>query len=471
MRRFRFARLAIANAFVAAVAVEAARPQYGGTLRVETRATIRTLDPVAQVADPAEAVVARRIQALTFEPLMQVDPAGGLRPLVAASLESDEAGSRWRVRLRTGIMLHDGRPLEGWQVAASLRATGHAWTVSLDGDDVLIDTARPEPGLAWDLADLRSAIVVRDSPPALNGTGPFRIERLEANRLLLRAHDAYWSGRPFVDAVRVEMGHSLPMQLGDLEAGRADVVELQASDTHRITDRGLRVAATRPLDVFLLVFEPHRAARSYEAMRRRFARALAPAVTADILLQGRAAPARALLPPWLSGYSPELTQPSATTVAQASGASVSAEQRNVVLRVDSSDAIARGMAERIAVDAREAGFVVTVQQQSSGLAPRPDVRLVRVSLEVSSPDRALARLALDLGSRTVGLATSESAPPRNAPLEAVLRFERALLQNAVIVPIVHVRQLYGMGEAVDVWDGQAVSATGAWNFANIWMRR
>jgi MarR-like DNA-binding transcriptional regulator SgrR of sgrS sRNA len=469
MKPFRFACPAIVSACVSVAIVHAARPQYGGTLRVETRATIRSLDPAVAATDREEAVLVTRLRPLVFETLVQVDPSGGLRPLLAVSWESLGGGARWRFRLRPGVALHDGSPLEAWKVAAALRTTATMWTVSTDGDVVVVEPSRPERDVPWALADPRYAIAVRRSATELVGSGPFRIDLTESGRLLLKAHDGHWSGRPFVDAVRVDLRRGLSAQLSDLESGRADVVELQPSDARRVTERGLRVATTRALDLFVLVFEPHRAEASAAATRRLLAGALDRTAVANVLLQGRGEPARAALPAWLAGYAPDFVAPAIQRSTPTAVTALPVEQRTLTLRVDLSDAVGRAIGERIAVDAREVGFTVTVQAPA-GLAPRPDVRLVRATVDSTSPDRALVRLGGDLGSRIVASVPKDAAASAGAPLDAVVRLERAILQDSVVIPVVRVPDLYGLGEAVDVSNGDVVGATGRWNFANVWIR-
>jgi len=112
---------------VAGAVASAARPQYGGTLRVDTQTIVRTLDPLAAASDPAASASRNRLRALVFETLVAVDPAGGLQPLLARSWEGDARGTRWRFRLRSGVVLHDGNVLEPWQVATALRARSACW--------------------------------------------------------------------------------------------------------------------------------------------------------------------------------------------------------------------------------------------------------------------------------------------------------------------------------------------------------
>src|SRR3954471_15720876 len=126
MKRFISRCLALASVAAAAAGVSAARPQYGGTLRAELDGVVSSLDPAHAAADPKDDAARMRIAPLVFEPLTAVQ-AEGLQPLLATSWESDARGSRWRFRLRPGLVLHHRKPLEAWQVAGSLRAAGPSW--------------------------------------------------------------------------------------------------------------------------------------------------------------------------------------------------------------------------------------------------------------------------------------------------------------------------------------------------------
>src|ERR1700730_17656598 len=158
MKRFISACLALASVCLAESAVHGARPRYGGMLRVEIDSTIRSLDPAATASDAGEAAARRRALGLVFETLVAAE-ADGLRPVLATAWESDPRGARWQFRLRSGVQLHDGSPLESWQVATALRASEPAWTIATDGDTVVINTGEPIRDLPWVLADLRHAIV------------------------------------------------------------------------------------------------------------------------------------------------------------------------------------------------------------------------------------------------------------------------------------------------------------------------
>src|SRR6185503_14612124 len=93
----------------------------------------------------------------------------------------------------------------------------------------------------------------------LIGSGPFRVERIESTRIALRAHDAYWAGRPFVDAVQIDTGVAAADLLSNLELGRSDMAPVLPLDARRLQQRGLRIVVSRPLGAYVLIFEPHRA--------------------------------------------------------------------------------------------------------------------------------------------------------------------------------------------------------------------
>jgi peptide/nickel transport system substrate-binding protein len=470
MTRSRFASLAIASAIALPVAIHAARPHYGGTLRIEMVGVIRTFDPAATPGDGAEATARTRVLPLVFEPLVAADPSGGVRPLLAASWERDAAGQRWRFHVRSGVMLHDGSRLQPAQVAAALRGRERPWKIGVDGDAVTIDLDRAQPDLPWDLADTRYGIAIRTASGDLVGSGPFRLEPADPRRVVLRAHEDYWAGRPFVDAVEIAEGRPFGEQLASLELGRADVVAVRPTDLRRLVQRGLRSTSSRPLEVFALVFEPHRAAADDGLVRRAVAASIDRGMLSSVLLQRQAEPAAALLPSWLSGYAPMFQAAPAPAGSRATAvAALSLEQRRLTLRVDPGDPVAQAIAERVAVDAREAGIMIKVQTPV-GLAPRPDVRLVRIAFDATTPDRALAAIMTALGARTTALATTEAAPAAGASIETVYRVERALVERDVIVPVVHLPIVYGLGDRVESWNGPIVSPTGAWNLANVWLR-
>ena len=464
MKRFISRCLALASVAGAAAGVSAARPQYGGTLRAELEAVVSTLDPARASADPKEETARARIAPLVFETLTVVQPEG-LQPLLATAWESDVRGSRWRFRLRPGLVLHDRKPLEAWQVAESLRGAEPSWTVAPEGDAIAIDTGDPVPDLPWALAAGRYAVALRGSGGALIGTGPFRIDHVDASRVLLKAHEPYWRARPFVDTVQIDIGRRLDAQLTDLESGRVDIVAIRAIDSRRLSRRGLHVEASRPLELVALVFEPHRAGDAALAWRRTIAGTINRDAICAVVLQGNGTPAQSIVPDWLSGYSRVVAAGAGPALSAAAVAALPIEQKTVVLRVDPADAVTQAIAERLAVDARRAGFAITVQAPV-GLAPRADARLVRVAMPATTADRALVQAVGRLAVRGV-----PAAPlPPGSTLEATYQAEQGAIDPLVVVPVVHLAELYGIGDRVGASVNGAARPTGGWNLADLWLQ-
>ena len=465
MQRFRSVCLALVSACLAIATPRAARPQYGGTLRVEMAATLSSVDPAASATDPAEAAARARLLPLVFETLTRVDEEG-IRPALAVSWESLAGGRRWRIRMRNGVTLHDGSSLEPWQAATALRAVEPRWRIDTDGDMLIVEL--PEPAdLPWALADVNHAVVVRATGGALLGTGPFRVERLDASTLALRAHDGYRLGRAFADSVRVQLNRSPTAQLGDLEAGRADLIGIQPTDARRVTDRGMRVFASRPLELVAIVFEPHRSGDAHARLRRTLANAIDRRTLCDVLLQKHAAPAVTIVPPWLSGRPAQTAAGDRPELSRQDVLALPPEQRELALRVDPADRLALLIAERVAVDAREAGLSLTVQTPT-GLAPRPDARLVRVRLPATTPERSLVRALAALGRRVA----DAISPPGglDGTTESVYRAEAALADSRIVVPVVHLEDLYAAGEHASSWSSPPVRATGEWDLADVWLK-
>jgi len=430
----------------------AARPRYGGTLKLET----------------TDAGAMRRVNGLVYEGLVVVEASGILRPALATSWDSDARGRRWTFRLRPGVKLHDGSTLEAPQIAATLRDVHRDWQITIEGDALVIDPGRDVSDLPWQLADPFNAMAIRQGTGAAVGSGPFRIERVAAGLIALQAHDQYWDSRPFLDAVEVRTDRSPAEQLTDVETGRTDIVSIQPTDVRRIEQRQLRIESSGLLELIVLAFEPQLATGASEAVRRTLAAAIDRAAIARVVLQGRAEPANAMLPQSVSGYAPFVVDGKAAPRSRSALAAPPANRRTLALRVTPSDPVAQAIAQRIAVNARDAGLTLTVQAPA-GLGPRFDVRLVRLSFRAATPPEALSDLMTALGPRILALLGRITRPDADASLEEVLLAERAMLATDIVVPVVHVPELYALGPRVQSWNGPAVLPSGAWNLANVWL--
>jgi peptide/nickel transport system substrate-binding protein len=410
----------------------ATRPRYGGTLRVEMRA-----------ADAAP------LRSLTFETLVRVDEAGAPQPCLALSWQHDAAARHWQFALRPGVKLQDGSALTASVVAASLQSALPGLTVSATGDAVTIRANPPLPDLLLELA--RSGWL---------STGPFRPAAFEpGHRATFTANDDYWGGRPFVDAIDIQLGRGPRDQLADLELGKADIVEVGPGDLRRAADHGQTVWSSAAISLIAVAFAPGHADDA--RLREALALSIDREAMHSVLLQKQGEITAALLPQWISGYA--FAFPTAPDLgrARALANALPPASRTIALTYDPSMRAARSLAERVAVNARDAGLTVQVSPQN----PRADMRLVEVRLESLEPAQALAGIAAALGLEPPRQIANTDAGSAAALYES----EHKLLEGFHAIPLFQMPASYAASSRVRVFAPPAVTRLGDWRFENVWL--
>jgi len=425
----------------------ATRPHYGGTLRVEMRATPATLDPATPDAAP--------LASLVFEPLVRLDASGAPQPCLAISWQHDAAGKRWQFNLRPGVKFHDGFGMVPAAVVASLQAALTGVTIAAAGDAITIRADHPEPFLLLELAH-NGLVFAHDADGGLVGTGPFRVTSWEpGRRATLAANTDYWGGRAFVDALEVQMGRGLREQLVDLEIGKTDIAEIAPNASRRATDRGRALWQSAPVNLIALVFAPGRAADP--RLREALALSIDRAAMHSVLLQKQGEITAALLPQWLSGYA--FAFPAAPNLARARAltAELPASARTLALSYDPAIPGGRAIGERVAVNARDAGLTVQVSPQN----PQADLGLVEVRVPSLDAARALVNIAPSI--------SLEVFQPVGFTPEALYESERRLLEDFRAIPLFQLPDLYGAASRVRVFQPPPVTRMGDWRFENIWL--
>jgi hypothetical protein len=300
--------------------------------------------------------------------------------------------------------------------------------------------------------EIHASIETAD-PPQLGPGMPdlaaaFSITRWEAGRrAAYTADDHAPGGRPFLDEVDIELARPPREQAIDLDVGKAEMIEIPPSEARR-QPAGRRTWISQPVRVLLLDFGAR-----VDDPRVREALALAVDRTAifNVLLQRQGEISGALLPQWLSGYAFVFNAASDAARARALAAGVPAAARSFSIGVE--DAALRPIAERIALNARDAGLAVSFAPQSAA-----DVRLIEVRIAAADPARALAGIATMLGL---------PAPPRIDSPDALYNAERAMLDGFRVVPLFHLADVYGVSPRVK--GGPGISPLGEWRFENVWL--
>ena len=206
-------RVALAVSVSCLLAVDAraeSRPRYGGTVEGALLGAPVTLDP-ALAQSHAEIAATD----LVFDTLFRVGSDGAVTPHLAMALPVVNK-DHVRIALRKDVLFHDGTPLVAADVVASLervRTTSARWALAavsairVDGDanSLVIELSLKAPQL--DLATLLAlpATAITKGGKAIGekpvGTGAFAVEALDrkAKKLVLRAFDDHFAGRPYLD--------------------------------------------------------------------------------------------------------------------------------------------------------------------------------------------------------------------------------------------------------------------------------
>lgn len=296
--------------------------------------------------------------------------------------------------------------------------------------------------------ELRDAIEAADPPQSGPGiaqlNGPFTVTRWEAgHRAVYAADENAAGGRPFLDSVDVQMAR--PMRDRAIELGRAEIVELAPNELRR-APAGQRIWSSSPVRLIALVFGPR-----VEDARIREALALSVdrAAIHNVLLQRQGEISGGLLPQWISGYAFLFSTAPDVGRARSLIAGLSAASRTLSLAAED-----RAMADRIALNARDAGLLISVLPATA----QADVRLSQARIGFPNPAQALPAIATALGL---------PEPPRADTPDALYATERALLDGHRVIPLFHLPDVYAVSARVK--GGPGITPLGEWRFENLWL--
>lgn len=438
---------------LAMAASASTRPRYGGTLRLSIRESPSSLDP----ADSSGPGVLAGLSRLIFDTLVTLDARGQVQPALAASWQVEPGDQRWQFSIRPGATFHDGTAVTSDAIAASLRAMNPNWKVFATGEAVVVVCEVPMSNLPAVLALPRYGIAKRGSG-RLNGSGPFAISLWNpGKKLILTARDDYWGSRAFVDSIEIEMGKSFREQMIALDLDKADVVEISPEQARQGTLDGRRIESSAPAEWMALVFSHDVRSADDGKLREALTLSIDRAALNTVLLQGAGEPAATFLPNWLTGYA--FLFPAANDLPRARQAR--SEARTALawtLAYDTSDPLARVIAERVTLNASDAGVTlqpISLQIRSSAPA---DVRLVRMPLPSLDARVALRELTSSLGLPPAGFAGDAAS--------SLYAAESALLQSQRVIPLLHLRTGSALGANVRGWQEDP---DGSWLLPNVWL--
>jgi ABC-type transport system substrate-binding protein len=421
MRRPAWAWLAFHSLILGHLGAEV-RPRYGGALTIE-------LSNSDGLADPRSWPTATAATALSIpiaETLVRIGSHHEIEPLLAVAWQHDADFKRWRFSLRPKVTFHDGEVLTASNAApallAALKEKHGDLSIQSGGQAIVMQSAQPMPTLLEELAAPGAAITRKSDGNPLIGTGPFRVTAWEAGRrLTLGAFEDYWGGRPYLDTVTIEFGSG---------RGRADLFDIPLGPARRIVPEGVTVWSSAPRSLVALIASP-----SDSALVQALALLIDRAPIVNVLAQRKGEPAFGLLPQWLSGYA--FLFQSAADMARAKQVASQARLSVASLGYPANDPFLRSVAERVALNARDAGLTIQPTPNSNGT-----LRLVEIRLESADPAAELERIAKLVGA---GDRASQIDPARP---DTLYQAERSLLDDHRILPLAYLRETYGIAPRV-----------------------
>ncbi len=437
MRLRAWAWLALSSAWLGAI-TGATRPRYGGALTVEISNASILLDPMGAHG---------HLSASITETLVRVGARGVMEPQLALAWQHEPDNKRWRFSLRPKVTFHDGEPLTASSAApallAALKKKNGDVTVTAGGQTLIVQFEHPMPGLLAELARPETAIFRKSDTNPMIGTGPFRVAARElGRRLTLAAFEEYWGGRPFLDSIVISLGTG---------SGRADVFDIPFGSTRRVVPEGTHIWASPASELIALL-----STNPQSTLLQALSLAIDRAPIVNVLTQRRGEAAFGILPQWLSGYA--FLFQTAPDAARARQLISQLRLPSINLTYPANDSFARSVADRVALNARDAG--ITIQPTAN---PGGSLTLVRWPLESADTTAELSRLLSFLGAAD----HAASIDPANP--ETLFEAERALLDDHRIIPLVYLPELYGLSPRVHNWEAAQQRDPFRLNLENLWV--
>ncbi|MEU3604653.1 ABC transporter substrate-binding protein [Streptomyces sp. NPDC035033] len=213
-----------------------APPKRGGTLTVAVNTDFTPSLLFAQSGQSLQ-------QRLIYNTLTRYDDDLEPQPELATSWEYAQDGRSITLRLRAGVVFHDGRPFTADDVifavknlqnpvrAAQLRATAAAVSgFEKRGDHELVLRLAHRVNNLFDLFEFmiitdRHSVEAAVTGKELNGTGPFRlVEWRPGAGLSLQRHEKYWQpDRPHLDGVEIRVIPQADALVSSLRTGQSQL--------------------------------------------------------------------------------------------------------------------------------------------------------------------------------------------------------------------------------------------------------
>jgi hypothetical protein len=236
---------------------------------------------------------------------------------------------------------------------------------------------------------------------------------------VLTAFEQHWAGRPFVDSIEL-----LAPRAGTPALASAELWETPAGSAGRAAPEGVAEWSSMPAELLAI---------DSSALDPSVTAALSAAVDRDslaaVLTQRRAVASASILPSWISGYA--FLFSAARDLDRARTLLAANRPGPIRVEFDPSDPLARVVADRVAVNARDAGLMLSVKPGSA------TVRLRRVPI---NPNAAYTLMRV---VESAGLEGQVRAALTEDP-DILYATERIILESGNVLPLMHVPLVFGV---------------------------
>jgi peptide/nickel transport system substrate-binding protein len=264
------------------VGVNNAKATLGGSVAFGTEAEETGMDPTQAHFDQTGVCYARAV----FDPLAMILEDGSLEPYLAESITPNSTYTKWRIKVRPGVLFHDGTPCDGKAMLFCMRAflksslTNFAFTNYMDVknppaavtlvDDLTIQMNMEAPWVPfnyWLAGYIGGQIAYMFSPTAFKksesefnihpvGTGPFVYQDwVLGSHFTLTKNPNYWrKGLPYLDSWTFKPQPTVSTRYSELQSNNIQMMHTDDDPTILLIDANKNMTSIG--DNELLVGEP-----------------------------------------------------------------------------------------------------------------------------------------------------------------------------------------------------------------------
>ncbi len=252
--------LSITQAFLYAESYAVTTFTSGGTYSEATLGRINSLNPLFATTNSEKA-----LSRLMFLTLSSVDYSGHIGLGLADSIKTDDTGTVWTVKLRSGLTWSDGEPITNADVIYTVNmiqspavisqysSNMAGVTVTESGDDLVFKLSTPYANFssalefpilpAHILSDVAPNLLLEDnfsSAPVTSGAFSFKasqsIGSLGEKIVYLSPNEKYYEGTPLLDSFAIHAYTSVEDIISALNSGSVTATaELLPTDADKIT--------------------------------------------------------------------------------------------------------------------------------------------------------------------------------------------------------------------------------------------